>query len=351
MFKGKNLLIIQFESLEKFVINQKIDGQEITPNLNKLLKNSLYFTNYYEQVGEGTSSDADLMTNTSIYPISSGATFFSYPDTHYISLPKLFNNMGYTTTAIHPDSGSFWNWMPALKAFGFGTCIDSSRYNITETIGMGISDGTYLPQVEPIIVKQKQPFYTFLVTLSSHIPFQLPNKYKELKLSLALDNSKLGGYFQCIHYSDKQLGIFFDNLKKDGILDNTVIVIYGDHEGVHKYYAPEIRDLKPSETWWLDNHKQLPLIIYNNQLKGEEIKTIGGQIDLFPTVASLMGIDQKNYSGSVIGRNLLNTNKNFVVLRSKQFISDKPNDKEKASATQGLSIADSVIRSDYFNGR
>lgn len=348
LFKGKNLIVIQVESLENFVVGQKINGQEITPNLNKLLKNSLYFNNFHEQVYNGTSSDADLLTNTSVYPVRRGSTFFRYPNNTYNSLPKLMENIGYSTIAIHPDKGSYWNWMPALTSMGFQKTIDSSFFNMDETIGLGLSDGSYLKQIEPVIKAEKQPFYSFAVTLTSHGPFDLPSKYRELQLDEKLDETKLGGYFQSIHYVDKHLGTLFDNLEKDGILDNSVLVIYGDHTGVHKYYEDEVAKITPQEDWWQGNDWRIPLIMYEKDLNGETINTIGGQIDLMPTLAYLMGVNKEDYEQTAMGRNLLNTNKNFAVLANGKYIGDKTSDKEELEAINGLDIADKLLRSNYF---
>ncbi len=348
MFKGKNLIVLQIESLENFVINQKIDGQEITPNINKLLKNSLYFSNYHEQVYNGTSSDADLLTNTSVYPIRRGSTFFRYPNNTYNSLPKLLEEEGYSTVGIHPDKGSYWNWMPALNSIGFQRTIDSAHFNMDETIGLGLSDGSYLKQVEPIIKEQKQPFYNFLVTLTSHGPFDMPKQYQELKLEDKLNETKMGGYFQSINYVDKHLGILIDNLDKEGILDNSVLVIYGDHTGIHKYYEDEVEKMTPQEDWWKGNNWRIPLIVYEKNTAGEEIKTIGGQVDLLPTLAYLMGIDSSKYEGTAMGRNLLNTNKNFTVLASGEYIGDKNSEKDEQHAVKGIELADKIIRSNYF---
>lgn len=348
LFKGKNLILIQVESLEGFVLNQTVNGQEITPNLNRLLKNSLYFSNIYEQVNEGNSSDSDLMTNTSVYPLRSGSAFFRYPYTTYNSLPKMLQNQGYTTLAIHSDKGSYWNWMPSLKSIGFKNCIDSTQFVNDEAIGMGLSDGSYFKQVEPIIVKEKQPFYTFMVTLSSHAPFNLPQKYRELKLDANLDSTVLGGYFQSVNYVDRQIGAFIDKLQKDGLLVNTVIGIYGDHESIHKYYYEEIHKLDNPESWWLENHKHIPLIIYQSQLQGRQIGTIGGQIDIMPTVAYMMGIDDGKYTDTAMGRSLLKTAKSFAVLRDGDYITDKVSEKEKIHDMKGLEIADTIIRSNYF---
>jgi phosphoglycerol transferase MdoB-like AlkP superfamily enzyme len=348
MFKDKNLIILQIESLENFVINQKINGQEITPNLNKLLKNSLYFSNYHEQVYNGTSSDADLLTNTSVYPIRRGSTFFRYPNNSYNSLPKLLEKQGYSTVGIHPDKGSYWNWMPALNSIGFQKTIDSSHFDMDETIGLGLSDASYLRQIEPIIKEQKQPFYNFLITLTSHGPFDLPKEYRELKLDEKLDETKMGGYFQSIHYVDKHLGILMDKLEKEGVLDNSVLVFYGDHTGIHKYYEDEVSKITPQENWWKGNNWRIPLIIYNKDLEGSEIKTIGGQIDLLPTVAYLMGINNKDYEETAMGRNLLNTKKNFTVLASGEYIGDKVNETDEQHALKGIELADKIIRSNYF---
>ena len=362
MFKGKNLIYIQVESLENFVLNQKVDGQEITPNINKLLKNSLYFSDYHEEVYNGTSSDSDLMSNTSVYPVRTGSTFFRFPSNTYNSMPKLLEQEGYNTLALHPDKGSYWNWMPALKSIGFQQTFDTASFKQDEFIGLGLSDGTFLSQVAQILAKQKTPFYSFMVTLTSHGPFDLPKKYRELKLTNDLDKSKLGGYFQAIHYTDKQIGLFMDSLKANNLLDNSVIVLYGDHTGVHKYYDDEIQELTPHESWWDNNNKRIPLIVYQDKLQQpEEIKTIGGQVDNMPTLLYLMGVDENKYKDTVMGKNLLKTNRNFTVHADGSIVDKPSNPADKVTsapptqeqidhARKGiLKIADEVIRSNYFN--
>ncbi|AFQ43709.1 phosphoglycerol transferase family protein, alkaline phosphatase superfamily [Desulfosporosinus meridiei DSM 13257] len=348
MFKGQNLVMIQVESLENFVINQQINGQEITPNLNKLLANSLYFSNFYEQVYNGSSSDADLMANTSVYPIRTGSAFFRFPNNTYNSLPKILNEDGYNTLAIHPDKGSYWNWMPALTAIGFEKTMDDSRFNTEEKIGLGLSDGSYFKQIAPIISEQKQPFYDFMVTLTSHNPFDLPEQYRSLNLSEDLNNSKLGGYFQSIRYTDEQIGLFLEKLDQSGVLDNTVVVIYGDHTGVHKYYNDEVKKVEPQESWWLDDSKKIPLIIYHKGMNGKEIFTIGGQVDTMPTIAYLLGIEEDRYISTAFGRNLLNTNKSFAVLATRQYMGESENSVEYENRLKGIDISDLVIRKNYY---
>lgn len=347
LFKGKNLIVLQVESLENFVINQRTNGEEITPTLNKLLKNSLYFNNYIEQTYNGTTSDAEFISNTSLYPVRSGSTFFRYPDNTYkSSLPKVMKSLGYNTLAVHPDKGSYWNWLPALKSIGFDNCYDSSCFNIDEVIGLGLSDSSFLKQLSSLIEKQKKPFYSFSITLTSHSPFNLPKEYEELKLDDSLKGSKIGGYFQCIKYTDKQIGLFLDNLDKNGLLDNSVVVIYGDHEGVHKFFKDEIDSMGNKESWWTDNNLRVPLIVYSKELKGETISTTGGQVDFLPTISYLMGANPSQYSLNSIGRNLLNTKESFAVTSTRKYIGKDSTDKD--FFLKGIDLSDKIIRANYF---
>ncbi|MBC8059890.1 MAG: LTA synthase family protein [Clostridiaceae bacterium] len=351
MFKNKNLLVIQWESLENFVVNQKIQDQEITPNLNKLLKNSLYFNNYHENTNNGTSSDADLMTNTGVYPVRQGSTFFRYPSNEYKnSLPLLLSGMGYSTYAIHPDKGLYWNWKPALTSMGFQHCLDSSNYNITETIGLGISDKVFMEQIAPIIGKEKNPFYSFVVTLTSHSPFNLPEKHRTLNLTHGFDYNMLGDYFQSLHYTDEALGKLLADLDKQGVLKDTVVAIYGDHTGVHKYYSDIVSSIYPAENWWSDNDLRVPLIIYNQNLTPQTLDIQAGQIDFMPTIAYLMGVDKGKYQNSTLGKVLVNTNKNYTILNDFSTRGNISADEEKHSK-DGILLADKMVQSNYFKDK
>lgn len=347
IYQGKNLLLIQVESLENFVIGQSVNGQEITPALNRLLSNSLYFDHYYTQVNEGTSSDSDLMTNTSVFPVRKGSTFFRFPNAQYNSMPQILENHGYSTKAFHGNSGEYWNWGTVFKNMGFQQIVDSSFFKIDETIFMGLSDASFFRQVTDSVIEQKTPFYNVLITLSSHSPFEMPDEVKQLKLDETLEDTKLGGYFQSIRYTDSCIGTFIDKLDKSGVLDNTVVVIYGDHDSVHKYFNDEIHEIEPAEDWWLENDKKIPLIIYSKGQTPQTIHTTGGQIDLMPTLLYLLGIDKSEYQSTVFGRNLLNTNEDYALLSDGQF-RGKIDPAEQAEVLKGLEYADKAIRSNFF---
>lgn len=351
--KDKNIIYIQVESLESFVINKKINNLEITPVMNSLLNNSVYFPNIYEQVNEGTSSDADFMTNTSLLPVRRGCTFFRYPNNNYNSLPKILNTHGYMTSVIHPDKGSFWNYQNALSGgIGFEKFTDYYSFDHTEEIGMGISDKSYFEQVVPMLKDLNMPFYAMTVTLTNHGPFNLPEEYRCLNLSSELNDNNLGGYFESVHYTDAQIGHFLNLLDEQGILDNSIIVIMGDHAGVHKYYNDDISRLSSKEDWYLDNgNHTVPVIIYDHSssIKSKSYdELLGGQIDLMPTILYLLGIPSDEYSNTALGRNLLNTDKSFAVITDGTVKgAENLTDDEISIYSKSLDISDKMIRSNY----
>ena len=351
IFEGKNLLVIQVESLESFILGKEINNQKITPVMDELIKTGLYFPNIYEQVNEGTSSDSDLMINTSMFPLRRGSTFFRYPSTKYNSLPLLLEERNYDTIAIHPDKGSFWNYVNGLTGIGFNKFVDYYSFNIDEEIGLGLSDESYFRQVVPMLKNLEDPFYAFTVTLTNHGPFDLPKEKRVLNLDPELDKNELGGYFESVKYTDAQIGRFLELLDKEGILDNTVVVIEGDHTGVHKYYNSSIEKLSNKEDWYLDNgHHTIPFIIWSKDMKEPKtFDTIGGQVDIMPSLLYLMGVPNDKYINTALGRNLLNTNKSFAVLTNLDVIGEGLTDEEKELYKNVVELSDKMIRSNYLN--
>lgn len=348
MLKGKNLIAIQVESLENFVINKKVYGQEITPTLNKLLSGSLYFDNIYEQNNSGTSSDCDLMVNTSIFPIRATSTFPTYPWTKYNSLQNILNNEGYTTISTHAELPGSWNWAEPHKSFGADKLWDINEFNIDEVIGPGLSDESYLKQIANKIKSENQPFYTFIATLTSHGPFEMPEDKKLLNLPKELDDNMLGGYFQSVRYADEAIKLFIEELEKNGQLDNTVLMIYGDHGGVHKFYEEEIKDSPLNENWWQENDKKIPFIIYNKDLKATTISKAGGQVDFLPTISYLLGVERSKFDNTSMGRVLVNTNRNATILNNGDIMGTPKDENEEKHLKDVFKIADDIIEGNYF---
>lgn len=348
MVKGKNVIALQVESLENFVINQKVYGQEITPNLNKLLSNSLYFNNIYEQNNSGTSSDADVLVNTSIFPIREGTTVFSYPWSKFNTLQKLLKSKGYNSLSTHAESPGNWNWAEMHKSFGADKILDIGMYNQDEIIGLGLSDESYLKQISQKLKDENEPFYAFMTTLTSHGPFDIPEDKKYLKLPKELDENMLGAYFQAVRYTDECIGKFISELQKNNQLDNTVIMIYGDHCGVHKFYEDKIQDSPLEGDWWKDNHKKIPFIIYSKDIQPQVISKAGGQSDFLPTISYLLGIDRSEFENSSMGRVLVNTNRDAVILNEGEIMGKPKDEKEVNHLKDTFKIADSVISKNYL---
>ena len=352
LLEGKNLLVIQVESLESFIIGKEVNGKKITPVMDDLISKGLYFPNIYEQVNEGTSSDADLMINTSMFPVRRGSTFFRYPGNTYNSLPNLLEEKDYSTIAIHPDKGSFWNYVNGLTGIGFDKFVDFFSFDEnSEMIGMGLSDESYFTQVVPMIKELKEPYYAFTVTLTSHGPFDfIPEEKKVLGLDEELDKNEMGGYFESIKYTDTQIGEFLKKLDSEGLLDNTVVVIEGDHTGVHKYYNSSIEKLSNKEDWYLDNgHHTVPFIIWSKDMtEGKTFDVKGGQVDIMPTLLYLLGVENEKYINTALGRNLLNTNKSFAALTNLDVVGDNLTEEEKEMYKNIILLSDKMIRSNYF---
>ncbi|MGL5149338.1 MAG: LTA synthase family protein [Clostridium sp.] len=351
MLKDKNLIVIQWESLETFLVNQKINGQEITPNLNKLLGKSLYFNNYYEQTDGGTSSDGEFITNTSVLPVNNGAVFYRFPENTYKnSLPNIFETLGYNTIASHPDNAKYWNWYENLENMGYNKLYDEGDYTINERINMGMADEDYLKQFSEKLASEKEKFMAYTITLTSHTPFTMPESHKKLNLPDNIKNTKLGDYFQAINYTDRCIGEFINSLEKSGKLKDTVIAIYGDHEGVHRYFSDEVEDMKNLEPWMKENNKKVPLVIYNEDISGEVIEVNGGQVDFLPTIAYLFGAKEELYSSNLtIGRNLLNTSLDYVLLSTGEVVGRELSKEQEENIRELRNISDKMIRGNYFS--
>ena len=316
--EGKNLIVIQVEALQKFAINAKVEGQEVTPNLNKWLNKSMYFDNYFYQVAAGNTSDAEFLSNNSLYPAASGAAYYMYSGNQFKSLPSTLQDKGYYTAAMHGYKDGFWNRNVMYKAQKFQDFYGESTYNIDEEVGLGLSDKSFFNQSLEKMKTFKQPFYSFLISLSSHFPYDDVKGYGEFNVG-KYEGSFLGNYLKGIHYTDAQLGIFLENLEKDGYLDNSIVVIYGDHNAISKNYIQELYDFvgekSPNDLKWYELQK-VPMMIHFPQDQNKGVNhTYGGQIDLYPTLANLYNLPRKY----MLGNDLLNVKEPKVTFRNGSF--------------------------------
>ncbi|WP_446898804.1 LTA synthase family protein [Clostridium sp. LBM24168] len=321
-YEGKNLIVIQVEALQQFVINSSIAGKEITPNLNKMAGRSEYFDNFHYQVAAGGTSDAEFMANNSLYPAESGAAYFLYSGNKFQSMPESFINKGYDTSAFHGFRESFWNRNVMYKNFKFNHFYGEKSFKKNETIGLGLSDKSFLNQSVDKLKDLKSPYYAFLITLSSHFPYDDVKNYGNFSVG-KLEGTFIGNYIKSIHYTDAQLGMFFDRLRRKGILKNSVIVLYGDHYAIprnkQEQFLKFYNKSSISNVDWI-NLQKVPFMIHFPDERVKGINHINsGEMDIYPTISNLF-----NLSGNyMMGNDLFNEKKGVTIYRDGSFIYGK----------------------------
>lgn len=316
--KDKNIIVIQVEALQDFVINMNYFGQELTPNLNKLLQvDSIYFNRFYQQLGKGGTSDAEFVTQNSLYPSMDLPAYTKYQNNKFMSLPMIMRDKGYNTMAFHAYKPEFWNRSNVYPMLGYDRFINMQDFSPEEIFGWGLSDKYFFKQSAKYLSTAKQPFYSFLITLSSHHPYALPKKYKTIELQPEHKDTTLGRYIQAIHYADEALGLFIEELKRYGLYDNSIIAVYGDHRGISNG-VPENDKLMSKlldHEYTFDESLNVPLIIH---IPGANINEtnimVGGQMDFLPTMLNLLGIKENRMK--LFGQDLLNAESGFVASQS-----------------------------------
>lgn len=296
--EGKNLIIIQMESLQNFLINLTIDGQEVTPNMNQLVKNSTYFSNFYHQVGQGNTSDAEFVVNTSFYVPPEGAAVQNYVDKQLPSLPRLLKEEGYETATFHTNIVEFWNRGELYSSLGFDHYYDKTFFGEEDTVFFGASDHILYQKTAEKLEEMDQaehPFYAQVISMSAHHPFTLPEEKMTFPLPERYDDTFVGNYIRAQHYADAELGTFIEDLKNRGIWDNSVVLLYGDHVGLPSTSLDDddlalLQELL-GHSYDYPDMINIPLIIASSGITptGEQTQ-IGGQVDILPTVANLLGI-------------------------------------------------------------
>ncbi|WP_119326500.1 LTA synthase family protein [Companilactobacillus musae] len=328
--KGKNIIVIHLESFQQFLINDKVNGQEVTPFLNSLYndKNTMSFDNFYHEVGQGKTSDAENMLETGLFGLPEGSLFSKLgSDNTFQAAPAILGQKeGYTSAVFHGNIGSFWNRDNVYKNMGYNYFFDSSYFNKTadSSLEYGMKDKLMLSESAKYLEQLQQPFYAKFITVTNHYPFELPDEDNDGFQAPDTGNSAVNNYFLTAHYLDNALKEFFDYLKSSGIYDNSMIVLYGDHYGLSNSQNPDLAPLLgvDANDWTDFNNSQMqkvPFMVHMKGLKGGINHTYGGEIDVLPTLLHLAGINTKQYVE--LGTDLLSKeHKQIVIFRNKNFI-------------------------------
>ncbi len=326
--KGKNVFMIHLESFQQFLIDYKVDGQEVTPNLNKFYhdQNTLSFDNFYNQVGQGKTSDAEMMQENSLFGLATGSAMVKYGTNNtFESLPAILGQRGYTTAAFHGDVASFWNRDNTYKSFGYDYFFSKSYYpnanKANYNVGYGMKDKIFLRDSAQYIEQLPQPFYAKLITVTNHYPYDLDKQNIDFPATKTGDNT-VDGYVQTAHYLDQSFGELMAYLKKVDLYNNSVFVLYGDHYGISENHQPAIAQLLGKDkvtNYDLANFQKVPFMIHATGLKGGIDHTYGGEIDMMPTLLDLLGVPDDGMT--MFGQDMLSSDyKGKVVFRDGDWI-------------------------------
>ena len=351
IFEGKNVIVIHAESMMTNTIGLKFNNQEVTPTLNKLAGEGMYFNNFYSQVSVGTSSDSELTYNTSLMPTKSGTAFVSYSDRKFIGIPSLLNDKGYYTFSMHANNADFWNRRAMHNNMGYQRFYSKTDYKIDKEniVGLGLSDKEFFKQsINKIekINKKHEKWYGLLIMLSNHTPFSEVDKYGEFPVDIKetktnedgtteevvypyMEGTKLGNYFKSVHYADQALGEFITGLDQKGLLDNTVFILYGDHDArlprrdynrLYNYdkendsvLDSEDPNYKEYDSYQYELGRKVPFIIWTKDMKGSWLNftnsNVMGMYDVVPTLGNMFGF----YNKYTFGHDIYNIGADNIV--------------------------------------
>ncbi|MGH0775566.1 LTA synthase family protein [Bacillus cereus] len=325
--KGKNVIVVTLESLQTFLIGAKVNGEEVTPFLNEFINESYYFDNFFHQTGQGKTSDSEFLIDTSLYPLNRGAVFFTHGNNDYTATPEILRQQGYFTSVFHANNATFWNRNIMYSALGYDRYYNELDYKITpETnLNWGLKDIEYFDQSVDILKTVDQPFYARFLTLTNHYPFTYDEDTKFIE-PYDSGNGVFDRYIVTARYLDESIKKFIERLKAEGMYDDSIIVLYGDHYGIsEKHNRAMAQFLEKDQITEFDtlNLQRTPLYIHMpGQTEGETISKPTGQIDIKPTILNLLGIDTTN--DIRFGHDMFSDKyTGFVVLRDGSFITDK----------------------------
>lgn len=329
MAKGRNVIYIHLESFQQFLIDYKLNVNdkeyEVTPFLNSLYHSNetFAFSNVFNQVKAGKTSDAETMIETGLFGLNQGSFMVNYGGTNtQQAAPFILSKNGYNSSAVfHGNAGSFWNRNTAYKQWGYNYFFDASYFtkqNSSNSFQYGLNDKYMLRDSIKYLERLQQPFYTKFITVSNHYPYTTSLSGDDLGFPLAkTQDETINGYFATANYLDSSIKAFFDYLKESGLYKNSIIVLYGDHYGISNSRNPSLAPLldKNSETWSSYDNAMLQRVPYMVVIPGMDegriIDTYGGEIDMLPTLEHLLGIDSQKFLQ--VGQDMLSPDHNQIV--------------------------------------
>lgn len=339
IFKGKDVYVIHYESAQNFAMDYETPDGPVTPFLNRLAEEGIFFNNFYPQHSVGTSSDSEFTFNTSLLPINDGTVFITHANREYVTLPKMLKEEGYRAISMHGNNGDFWNRNIMHRTLGYDRFYSEFDYEIDEEIGLGLSDMSFFRQSIDKIKELKElsdsPLMATLITLTHHYPFDDVEKFGDFDVG-HLEGTSIGNYLKSYHYADRALEYFVTRMDEEGLLDNAVLVLYGDHhasipradymallnynEETGEYYSEEDPEYIRIDKVLAKELKRTPFIIWAKDHDfNMEIDTPMGMVDALPTLSNMLGVSNPYQ----LGTDIMSADSNTVFFPDGDWINDK----------------------------
>lgn len=326
--EDKNVIFIWAESIQSFVINNDVYGDEITPFLNSLTEDedTYYFENFYHQTEQGKTSDSEFLVENSLYPLSRGAAFFTHGQNEYHGLTEMIKEKDYYSAVFHANNKSFWNRDQMYDSLGVDHFYGMEAYEITEenSVGWGLKDKPFFEQSIKYLQSLEEPYFAKFITLTNHFPFELDEEDRSIQ-HFDSNSNTLNNFFPTVRYMDESIELFFDRLKDAGIYDDSIIIIMGDHDGISANHNRSMAHYLGKEEITPYDYFQLQRVPFFIHIPGHgegEVKSdLAGQIDVKPTLLHILGID--THHDFYFGNDLFHDDrKEFIALRNGDFISE-----------------------------
>jgi lipoteichoic acid synthase len=326
--EGRNVVYLHLESIQTFLMDYHLNGEEVMPFLNSLAKDedTIYFDNFFHQTAQGKTADSEFIIENSLFGLPQGAAFITKGRNTYHAAPAILKDHGYTSAVLHGNGGSFWNRNEIYKSFGFDHFFDLTYYDVESDEDLaeyGLMDKPFYKQSVDHLKSLQQPFYTKLIPVTHHYPFELDEELATIGKADTGDRT-VDNYFQTARYADEALEQLFNDLKEAGLYDNTIFILYGDHYGISQNHNRAMSEIIGKEVGSFESAglQRVPLLIHipGADMEGGVNHTYGGQIDLLPTLLHLLGVDSKPFVH--FGQDLLSKDHNQVtVFRNGDYVS------------------------------
>lgn len=326
LFEGKNVVFVLAESLS----NRAID-EFMTPTLYKLIQEGFYFENYYAPTYKASTSDTEFVVNTSLVPsMSYGTTSYDFANNAFPnSLANRFKEAGYTAQSFHSNTGDFYNRFNYHRALGYETFYDQKALGLDfldewEYMVNWPSD-TSLMDASADIFLQNEKFFSYIITTNGHTPYttqrtELAHNYEYVKpfVNEGADEEIIY-YYAAQNAFDESMARLIERLEEAGELDDTVIVIFGDHYP-YPIHHDKIWAYDETDAWnWQELHK-VPLIMWTPGMEGQTISKITNSFDLAPTMANLFNLNYDYYHA--IGIDAFSEDDSLVVFSNYGWITE-----------------------------